>query len=43
MPLTIAHPWCDGHFTSINACGMWGIKAEIQVSMKELQTHIHLD
>jgi len=19
-----SHPWCNGHSTSINACGVWG-------------------
>ena len=29
-----AHPWCDGHSTSISTC---------RVSKRELHTHIHLD
>ena len=36
-------PWCDGHSTSINAYGVWGVKVEIQVSRRELHTYIHLD
>ena len=40
---TTAYPWCDGHFTSINACGVWGARAGVQVSRRELYTHIHLD
>ena len=36
-------PWYNGHSTSINAYGVWGVKAEIQVSRRELHTHIHLD
>ena len=39
----IAHPWCDGHFTSINACEVWGARVGIQVSKREFHTHIHLD
>ena len=26
---TTAHPWCDGHSTSISACGVWGVRAGI--------------
>ena len=40
---TIAHSWCDSHSTSISAYGVWGINVEVQVSMRELYTHIHLD
>ena len=40
---TTIHPYCDGHFTSISACGVWGVRAGIQVSRRELHTHIHLD
>ena len=39
----IAYPWCDGHFTSISACGVWRARAGVQVSRRELYTHIHLD
>ena len=24
---TNAHPWCNGHTTSISACGVWGARA----------------
>ena len=41
--LTTAHPWCDGYSTNISACGVWGAQAGVQVSKKELHTHIHLD
>ena len=41
--LTTAQSWCDGHFTNISACGVWGVKVGVQVSRKELHTHIHLD
>ena len=41
--ITTAYPWCDGHFTSISACGVWGTKAGIQVSKRKLYTHIQLD
>ena len=44
MKDTTAHPWCDGHFTSIKCCRMWGgVRAEAQVSRREFRTHIHLD
>jgi len=26
---TIAHSWCDGHSTSISACGVWGTRAKV--------------
>ena len=38
-----AHSWCDGHSTSISACGVWGVMIEIQVFRKKFHTHIHLD
>ena len=41
--MTAAYPWCDGHSTSINACGVWGERAEIQVFRSNFHTHIHLD
>ena len=41
--MTTIYSWCDGYFTSINACGVWGTRAEVQVSRRELNTHIHLD
>ena len=41
--LTTAHPWCDGYSTSISVCGVWGAKAGVQISRRELHTHIHLD
>ena len=40
---TTAHPWCSGHSTSINACGVRRVRAEVQVSSMEFHTHIHLD
>ena len=40
---TTAHPWYIGHSTSINAYGVWGVRAEVQVSRRELHTHIYLD
>ena len=27
----------------LNTCGVWGARAKVQVSMRELYTHIHLD
>ena len=41
--ITTAHPWCDGHSTSISAYGMWGARVRVQVSRRELHTHIYLD
>ena len=43
LHLTTARPWCDSHSTSVSACGVWTVRAEVQVSKKELRTHIHLD
>ena len=36
-------PWYDGHSISISACGVWGVKAEVQVSRRKLRIHIYLD
>lgn len=41
--ITIAHFWCGGHFTNINACGVCKVRVGVQVSRKKLRTHIHLD
>ena len=38
-----AHPWCDGHSTSISTCEVWGARAGVQVSKREFHTHIHLN
>ena len=38
--LTTAHPWCDTHFTSISAYGVWGIRAGVQVFRTEF-SHIY--
>ena len=40
---TTAYPWCDGHSTSINVCGVLGARAGVQISKTKLHTHIHLD
>ena len=40
---TTAHPWCSGHSTSINACGVWGVRVGVQVFRREFHTHIYLD
>ena len=40
---TTAHPWCDGYSTSISTYGVWGARVGVQVSKRELHTHIHLD
>ena len=37
------HPWCGDHSISISVCRVWKAKVEIQVSKRELHTHIHLD
>ena len=37
------HPWCSGHSISINICEVWSVRAGVQVSKRELYTHIHLD
>ena len=41
--LTTAHPWYGGHSISISACGVWGARDGVQVSRRELHTHIHLN
>ena len=35
--------WRGDHSTSINAYGVWGARIGIQISKRELYTHIHLD
>ena len=30
-------------YSNINACGVLGARAEVQVSKREFHTHIHLD
>ena len=37
------HPWCGGHFTRIDVCEVWGVRAEIQVFKRKLHIQIHLD
>ena len=39
---TIAHPWFGGYSTSIYDCGVWGVRAGIQIFRREFHTHIHL-
>ena len=41
--VTTMQLWCSGHSTSISAYGVWEAKAGVQISRKELHTHIHLD
>ena len=41
--LIIVHLWCDGHSTNISACGVWGIKTDVQVFKGEFHTYIHLN
>ena len=38
-----AHPWRDGHFTSISVCGVWRARFGVHVFRRELHTHINLD
>ena len=38
-----AHPWCSGHSTSINTCGVRRVRAEVQVSRREFHTLINLN
>ena len=35
--------WRGDHSTSISAYKVWGARTEIQISKRELHTHIHLD
>ena len=37
------YPWRDDHSTSISACKVRGIKARVQISKREIHTHIYLD
>ena len=39
----LAYFWCDSHFTNISAYEVWSVRAEIQISKRELHTHIYLD
>ena len=41
--ITTAHLWCDGHSTSISACGVWEARTRVQVSRREFHIHIYLD
>ena len=34
------HPWCGGHFTSINACGVLEVRDRVQIFKRKLYTHI---
>ena len=36
-------PWCGGHSTSINVCGVRRVMAGIQVFKSEFYIHIHLN
>ena len=38
-----AHLLCDDHSTSISVCGVWGVRARVQVYKGEFHAHIHLD
>ena len=40
---TTAHSWYNDHSTSINACWVWRVRVGIQVSRRELHTHIYLN
>ena len=37
--MTTAHFWCDGHFTSINACEVWEVRVGVQVSRREFHKY----
>ena len=39
----LAYFWYDSHFTNISAYEVWSVRAEIQISKRELHTHIYLD
>ena len=41
--ITTAHLWCDGHSTSISACGVCEARVTVQVFRRELHIHIYLD
>ena len=43
LQITTAHLWCDGHSTSISACGVCEARVTVQVFRRELHIHIHLD
>ena len=39
---TTVHPWCGNHFTSISACGMWGVGGKGRgSSIQEGVSHIY--
>ena len=38
--MTIAHPWCNGHSTSINACEVCGVK-DWSSSLQEITSHTY--
>ena len=42
-PIIFFYDWCDGHFISINTCGMWKVRAEVQVFRRKFHIHVHLD
>ena len=41
--VTTAYSWCNGHSTSITACGVWWARVRVQVSRKDLHVYKHLD
>ena len=36
------HHWRDGHSTSISVCGVWKVRAKIQVFKRKFYTNIQL-
>ena len=40
MISTIVHFWYGGHFTSINVCGVWKLRIEIQIFKRKFHTYI---
>ena len=36
------HHWRDGHSTSISVCGVWEVRAKIQVFKRKFYTNIQL-
>ena len=43
MPKYLRTPLVLGHSININTCGMWEVRAGIQVSRKEFHIHIRLN
>ena len=37
------HPWRDSNSTSISVCGVWEVRAKIQVFKRKFYTNIQLN